>query len=77
MSSDENNEFEALVVLQFSSSTPTSTKNWVVQRLVDDHHEDDAGAGFLVRWDKDPQSQVKNKTKNCFSRFVVLRITFY
>jgi len=57
MSSDENNEFEALVVLQFSSSTPTTTKNWVVQRLTDDHHDDDGGAGFLVRWDKDPQSQ--------------------
>lgn len=63
MSSDESDYFEPLVVLQFSSSTPNLTKDWVIRRLTDDR-QDDEGAGFLVRWDKDPESRVNHWNKN-------------
>ncbi|CAF3881681.1 unnamed protein product [Rotaria sp. Silwood2] len=55
MSSDENEDFEPLVVLQFSSSTPRATKEWVIQRLTASHN-DDQGAGLLARYDTSPES---------------------
>ncbi|CAF1198507.1 unnamed protein product [Rotaria sordida] len=55
MSSRENEDFEPLVVLQFSSSTPPATKEWVIKRLTANPN-DDQGAGLLARYDTDPES---------------------
>jgi hypothetical protein len=58
MSSSENSIFESLVVLQFSPTTPTETKEWVVKRFTAGSDQDD-GADLLVRYDTDPQSHVR------------------
>ena len=58
MSSYEGSNFEPLVVLQFSSTTPTVTKEWAIKRLVASQDEGD-GAGLLVRYDTDPESRVR------------------
>ncbi|CAF1311319.1 unnamed protein product [Adineta steineri] len=53
MSSSSN--FEPLVVLQFSSTIPDVTKEWVIKRLTASQEEND-GADLLVRYDMDPES---------------------
>ncbi|CAF4351236.1 unnamed protein product, partial [Adineta steineri] len=53
MSSSSN--FEPLVVLQFSSTIPDVTKEWVIKRLTASQVEND-GADLLVRYDMDPES---------------------
>jgi hypothetical protein len=58
MSSDENETFEPLVVLQFSASTPAVTKEWVIKRLTAKRHEDE-GADLLVRYEPTPENKVK------------------
>ncbi|CAF0837646.1 unnamed protein product [Rotaria sp. Silwood1] len=55
MSSYENENFEPLVVLQFSSSTPPATKEWVIKRLTASHN-DDQGAGLLAQYETSPES---------------------
>ncbi|CAF3286759.1 unnamed protein product [Rotaria sp. Silwood2] len=55
MTSYENSNFEPLVVLHFSPTTPDETKNWVIKRLTARQDEDD-GADLLVRYDTDPES---------------------
>ena len=57
MSSDYNENFEPLVVLQFSSKTPLETKEWVIKRLTANHNEDQ-GAGLLARYETSPESGV-------------------
>ncbi|CAF1291293.1 unnamed protein product [Adineta steineri] len=47
--------FEPLVVLQFSSTIPDVTKEWVIKRLTASQEEND-GADLLVRYDMDPES---------------------
>jgi hypothetical protein len=58
MFSSENSTFEPLVVLQFSPTTPTETKEWVIKRFTAKHDEDE-GADLLVRYDTDPESHVR------------------
>ena len=58
MSAHEGSNFEPLVVLQFSSTAPTATKEWAIKRLVASQDEGD-GAGLLVRYDTDPESHVR------------------
>lgn len=49
--------FEPLVVLQFSNSTPAATKEWVIRRLTANHHEDQ-GANLLVRYESSSEYNV-------------------
>ncbi len=58
MSSSEDSIFEPLVVLQFSPTTPTVTKEWAIRRFTAGHDQED-GAGLLVRYDTDPESHVR------------------
>jgi hypothetical protein len=58
MSSDMNEEFEPLVVIEFALSTPMTTKQWICTRLTD-NERDDQGAGFLARFEKDPDHGVR------------------
>jgi hypothetical protein len=71
MSSSENSIFEPLVVLHFSPTTPTATKEWVIKRFTASQNEDD-GADLLVRYDTDPESHV-----NIFPPFISLTFVFY
>lgn len=57
MQTDEKENFEPLVVLQFSVSTPLSTKEWVIRRLTAKHSEDE-GAGLLARFEPNQDKQV-------------------
>jgi hypothetical protein len=58
MSADENENFEPLVVLQLSPSTPAATKEWIIKRLTASHDEDE-GAGLLARYEPDPENHVQ------------------
>jgi hypothetical protein len=58
MASHENPNFEPLVVLHFTPTTPDVTKQWVIKRLTASQDEDD-GAGLLVRYDTDAESHVR------------------
>jgi hypothetical protein len=58
MSSDKNEDFEPLVVLQLSPSTPAITKEWIIKRLTAKHSEDE-GAGLLARYEPDTKKHVK------------------
>ena len=59
MSSDEIDNFEPLVVLQLSPSTPAATKQWIIKRLTASHAEDE-GAGLLARFEPNPENHVKS-----------------
>ena len=58
MSWKENEDFEPLVVLQLSPSTPVATKEWIVKRLTANHDEDE-GAGLLARFEPNLEQKVK------------------
>ena len=58
MAADGSDYFEPLVILQFSSSAPTATKQWVLERLTASHN-DDEGAGFLARYEIDAERNVR------------------
>jgi hypothetical protein len=58
MSAEENENFEPLVVLQLSPSTPAATKEWIIKRLTASHDEDE-GAGLLARYEPDPENHVQ------------------
>jgi len=57
MSSNENENFEPLVVLQLAPSTPAATKEWIIKRLTASH-TDDEGASLLARFEPDPENLV-------------------
>jgi len=57
MSSNENEDFEPLVVLQLAPTTPAATKEWIIKRLTASHN-DDEGACLLARFEPDPENQV-------------------
>jgi hypothetical protein len=57
MSSNENEDFEPLVVLQLAPTTPAATKEWIIKRLTASH-TDDEGACLLARFEPDPENQV-------------------
>ena len=59
MTLNDNENFEPLVVLQLSLSTPTATKEWVLQRITANRNEDE-GAGLLARFEPDPENTVKH-----------------
>ena len=54
----ERDEFEPLVVLQFSPSTPATTKTWLVERITA-RHDDDEGAELLARFENEPDNRVR------------------
>ncbi|CAF1064866.1 unnamed protein product [Adineta steineri] len=56
MSYTDKDSFEPLVVLQFSPTTPTITKDWVIKRLTTSHTEDE-GSGLLARYEHTPENQ--------------------
>jgi hypothetical protein len=58
VSSSANEDFEPLVVLQFSSTTPGAIKEWVIKRLNAKPGEDE-GAGLLARFELSPESRVR------------------
>jgi hypothetical protein len=60
MAFDEQNNFDALVVMQFSSSTPAEIKDWTFKRITASHIEDE-GAGFLARYETDEHNQVGDR----------------
>jgi hypothetical protein len=71
MTSGEEDNFEPLVVLELSSSTPAATKEWVIRRLTDDHMKDD-GAGLLVRLETEPENRVRiflSRVSKCYLSF--------
>lgn len=57
-SPSENPTFEPLVVLEFSPTTPSVTKEWAIKRLTASNDEGD-GADLLVRYDTDPECHVR------------------
>ena len=57
MSSEDNENFEPLVVLQLSPATPPATKDWIIKRLTATHGEDE-GAGLLARFEPNPENHV-------------------
>ena len=57
MSWDENDNFEPLVVLHLSPSTPAVTKEWIIKRLTAKHSEDE-GADLLARFESTPENRV-------------------
>jgi hypothetical protein len=57
MSSTSSSNFEPLVVLHFTNTTPAATKEWVIKRLTASQEEHD-GADLLVRYDTDSESHV-------------------
>lgn len=57
MSYEDNDNFEPLVVLQLSPSTPEVTKQWIIKRLTATQDEDD-GAGLLARFEPNPENHV-------------------
>lgn len=59
MSSDDSDNFEPLVVIQLSSSTPSVTKQWIINRLTATHNEDE-GAGLLARFEPNPENHVND-----------------
>jgi hypothetical protein len=59
MSSDVDEDFEPLVVLQLSPTIPDATKKWVINRLTASH-DDDEGAGLLARFEPTPENQVNS-----------------
>jgi hypothetical protein len=58
MYTDEKENFEPLIVLQLSPTTPTATKEWIINRLTASHDEDE-GAGLLARFEPNPENHVK------------------
>ena len=58
MATDGSDYFEPLVIVQFSSSAPSATKQWVLERLTASHN-DDEGAGFLARYEIDAEKNVR------------------
>jgi hypothetical protein len=70
MSSDKNDNFEPLVVLHLSPSTPAATKQWIIRRLTASHDEDE-GAGLLARFEPNPENHVK------LFFFVLRKINFW
>lgn len=58
MPSSDNENFEPLVILQLSPSTPAATKEWIIKRLTAKHAEDE-GADLLARFEPNPENQVK------------------
>ena len=58
MAADGSDYFEPLVVVQFSTSAPSATKQWVLERLTASHN-DDEGAGFLARYEIDAEKNVR------------------
>ena len=59
MSTEDNENFEPLVVLQLSPSTPAAIKQWIIKRLTASHGEDE-GAGLLARFEPNPENHVSN-----------------
>jgi hypothetical protein len=59
MSSDGNEDFEPLVVLQLSPATPEATKRWIINRLTASHDEDE-GAALLARFEPNPENHVSS-----------------
>jgi hypothetical protein len=58
MYTDEKENFEPLIVLQLSPTTPTATKEWIINRLTAGHDEDE-GAGLLARYEPNSENHVK------------------
>ena len=58
MSSSDNENFEPLVVLQFSATTPGAIKEWVVKRITAKQDEDE-GADLLARFEATTESRVR------------------
>ncbi|CAF1634206.1 unnamed protein product [Adineta ricciae] len=56
MSFDETDDFEPLVVLQLSPTTPAITKEWIIHRLTATQNEDE-GAGLLARFERGTESR--------------------
>ncbi|UJR16383.1 hypothetical protein I4U23_003286 [Adineta vaga] len=56
MSFDEKDDFEPLVVLQLSPTTPAVTKEWIIHRLTANQYEDE-GAGLLARFESNTENR--------------------
>ena len=65
MSFDEADDFEPLVVLQLSPTTPAITKEWIIHRLTASHNEDE-GAGLLARFERGTESRVSRTKTICY-----------
>ena len=68
----EDDCFETLVVLQFTSSTPTITKEWFLSRVVANLDEEE-GPNLLARFDTDVDAKVsRNSSQNDLKFYSVL-----